>query len=245
MWPRALLLLVLAAPAWADGPVAASPPAGASAPSTRPSAAEELERATPLPGRKGAAPATSQPAGTNAAPVGSVSDPLDLKRLGIALGVVLAIIFISQKVWRRVGMPGIGNKANGTLQVVSRLSIAPRQQVLLIRVGRRCVLAANNGTQMTPLCEISDPDEVAVLLGQALPGRTSSAAFNEVLSTASGDFEQEKAPAPREPRRPGAASAAPIAADDDEVSAPELAKTREELGDLMERVRSLSKQFSK
>jgi len=29
------------------------------------------------------------------------------------------------------------------------------------------------------------------------------------------------------------------------VSAPELAKTREELGDLMERVRSLSKQFSK
>jgi len=211
-------------------------------PATRPSA-EDVERATPLPERR--TPAATQPAGAAATPASS--DPLDLKRIAFALGAVLLVIYLSQKAWRKLGMPGAPGKSTASLQVVSRLSIAPRQQVLLIRVGRRCVLIGNNGTQMSPLCEISDPDEVAMLLGQSLPVSSDSVStFSSVLGNAETTFEADAAselavPPQRhnplsDPSNPDPNLGAP---------APELTATRQELGDLMERVRSLSKQFSK
>src|SRR4051812_28158384 len=75
----------------------------------------------------------------------SSGDPLDTKRVVIAMGVVLGAIFGAHQVWRRLGMPGTGSKASGALQVVSRMAISPKQQLLLVRVGRRCVLVANSG----------------------------------------------------------------------------------------------------
>ena len=229
MWMRVLLLLICV-PALAE-------------PTSRPSA-QDIERATPLPDRK--AVAATQPAGAASAATTS-SDPLDLKRIGLALGCVLLVIYLSQKAWRKFGLPGAPGKSTQSLQVVSRLSLSPRQQVLLIRVGRRCVLVANNGTQMSALCEIGDPDEVAMLLGQSLPASEESASsFSAVLGGAEDNFEADAASElVVAPERHNSSAGS---ADSDSTSgaaAPELAATRQELGDLMERVRSLSKQFSK
>ncbi len=171
-----------------------------------------------LPPRRGA---TTQ--ATGVAVSTSSNDILDTKRLALAVGIVLVAIFVTHKVWKRLGMPGVGGKGSGSLQVVSRLNIAPKQQILLVRVGRRLVLVGNSGTQMNPLCEIGDPEEAAGLLGQAVSEQST---FDSVLDTQEKQFDPESnvdKPAP----------------DED----PAVASTREELNGLMDKVRSLSQQF--
>jgi flagellar biogenesis protein FliO len=156
------------------------------------------------------------------------SDPYDLKRLGIALAVVVGAIFLTQKVWKRMGLPGAGGRASGALQVVSRLSVSPKQQVMLLRVGRRLVLVANNGAQMSPLCQIDDPEEAAAILGATATEQptSASASFSAVLGGEEKDFE-DRASAEAEAAREEA----------------EIATTRDELNGLMDRVRTMSRQF--
>lgn len=176
----------------------------------------------PLPTRRAAA---TQAAGAGSKATSS-SDPLDTKRVVLAMAVVLGAIFAAHLVWRRLGMPGGGSKASGALQVVSRMTISPKQQLLLVRVGRRCVLVANSGAQMSALCEIGDPDEVAGLLGESAPQKASS--FDEVLGGESQRFEEDVE-----------AQEAHAAEEEQALSA-----TRDELSGMMEKVRGLSKQFS-
>lgn len=222
----------------------------------------DASRDMPLPGRRGAAPAT-QAAATPGPANRPAADAFDATRVAIALAAVLILIFFTQRVWKRLGLPGGGGRASQALQVVSRLNLAPKQQLLLVRVGRRCVLIGNSAAQMAPLCEIADPDEVASLIGQTAAEREGSitASFNAVLGGAEAQFDHADrgeagarspaaagafAHAPRDGNGAAALGAAPAGADaadiDGETQA--IAQTREELSDLMERVRNLSKQFN-
>ncbi|MDB5320985.1 MAG: hypothetical protein JWN40_2616 [Phycisphaerales bacterium] len=198
----------------------------APAQATRPALADDQE--VVLPPRRGA---TTQTTTTGGAIAGSTSDALDIKRLLLALGIVLAAIFISQKIWKKLGMPGVAGRSSGVLQVVSRLNVSPKQQILLVRVGRRFVVVGNSGTQMNTLCDISDPEEAAILLGQTTTEREGSitSSFNAVLGGEEKRYDEEIHPNPAD---------AELAADD-----PELATTREEINGLMDKVRSMSKQF--
>jgi flagellar biogenesis protein FliO len=201
-------------------------------PTTAPAAVEDLSRNVPLPSRRNA-PATQ--AALAGATAGGTGDPLDMRRLGVALAIVLGAMYLTHQVWKRLGMPGSANRNAGSLQVISRLNLAPKQQLVLLRVGRRVVLIGNCGTQMNALCEITDPDEAAGLLGQAATERDESltaASFNAVLGGEEKRFEEE-ANADLPARANGDALA-------DEQA---LASTRDELGDMMEKVRSLSRQF--
>ena len=196
-------------------------------PTTHPSFMEtEIE----LPPRKAA---TTQATGGAAFLGGTNGDTLDIKRLLVALGIVLGAIFVSQKVWKKLGMPGVGGRASGVLQVVSRLNVSPKQQILLIRVGRRLVMVGNSGTQMNTLSEIIDPEEAALLLGQTASESQGSitSSFNAVLGGEEKRFEDELPPNPAD---------ADVPADDSE-----LATTREEISGLMDKVRSMSKQFGR
>jgi len=173
------------------------------------------------------------PAATQASLVASKpapSDPLETSRVVMALGAVLLAMYIVHRVWRRLGMPGATNKSGQTLQIISRLSLSPRQQILLIRVGRRCVLIGNSGTQMNPLCEISDVEEAAALLGQTITESKESitATFGDVLDGAQQQFDAESSPKP-----------APESPEED----PALAAARDQITNMVDKVRSLSKQF--
>jgi flagellar biogenesis protein FliO len=189
----------------------------------------------PLPAGRAPAAATRP---TAAAQSAAPTDPLDAKRVAVALGVVLMTIYAAHRAWRRLGMPGSVAKTGQTLQVVSRLAVSPRQQILLIRVGRRFVLVGNSGTQMNPLCEIADPEEAAALLGQSVTESKESitATFNEVLDGAQQHFNTDISHKPQ-------ASAHADNGDDETAPDPSLAATREELGAMMEKVRLLTKQF--
>jgi flagellar biogenesis protein FliO len=184
----------------------------------------------PLPPRR---EATTQAAAPGA--VSKSGDIFDTRRLVLALAIVLGAIFVSHQVWKRMGMPGVAGRVSGALQVVSRLTIAPKQQVLLLRVGRRLVLVGNSGTQMNSLCEIADPEEAALILGQTAAEREGSlsTSFNTLLGGEEKRFEEhlhsDTTAAPAEP----------------EPDDPSIASTREEISGLLDKVRGLSKQFGK
>jgi flagellar biogenesis protein FliO len=211
---------------------------GSFAQATKPVAAvaavEDPNGDLPLPVRHGGG-ATTQATLVGGSASATSSDAFDLKRLGMALAMVLAAIYVAHQVWKRLGMPGSVNRSAGALQVVSRLTLAPKQQLLLVRVGRRVVLVGNSGTQMNALCEIGDPEEAAGLLGQAATEREGSVSstFHEVLGGEEQRFDEETN------------VDVPVGDADHEAEeeGKELATTREELSGLVEKVRGLSRHF--
>lgn len=205
-------------------------PLVAVAQATKPALPADPNRDMPLPPRRGGVATTQGSAG---AAVGGSGDVFDNKRLALALGIVLIAIFVSHNVWKRLGMPGAAGRASGSLQVVSRLNVAPKQQLMLVRVGRRLVLVGNSGTQMNSLCEIADPEEAAALLGQTATEREGSltSSFNAVLGGEEKRFEEQQTNVDL-PAGEGASEPDPT-----------LATTREEISGLMEKVRSMSNQF--
>jgi flagellar biogenesis protein FliO len=221
----------------AVGASAAEPVHLVTTPTTAPAAAvavavEDASRNLPLPARSAVATTQSATAGRAATAGG---DPLDMKRMAVALAIVLGAMYVTHLVWKRLGMPGSANRNAGALQVISRLNLSPKQQVVLLRVGRRVVLIGNSGGQMNSLCEIGDAEEVAGLLGQAATERTdsiSAESFNSVLGTEEKRFEDEQN--------------ADVPAHGGDAGAEEhqaLSNTRDELSDMMDKVRNLSRQF--
>ena len=224
-----MILLVLSGFASAaPAPVQTTQPTAPKASATPAAPAEDPYKDIILPPRHGATTQASSGSATAHHP----TDVFDTRRLLLALGIVLGAIFVSHQVWKRVGMPGAPGRGSGALQVVSRLNIAPKQQILLLRVGRRLVLIGNSGTQMNPLCEIGDAEEAALLLGQTAVEREGSlsSSFSAVLGGEEKQFDEQLQP-----------QAAPSEADEDSA----MATTREEITGLMEKVRGLSKQFGR
>lgn len=124
--------------------------------------------------------------------------------------------------------------------ILSRTAVSPRQQLMLIQVGRRIVLVANCGVQMNALCEISDADEVAALAGQLQERRRTSAtsAFLSIFGKAGAKFEAQQP------------AISPEISNDEEQSQdeplePELATTRQEMRGLMDRVHQLAQHYRK
>jgi len=120
--------------------------------------------------------------------------------------------------------------------VVGRFPLAARQQVVLLQVGRRIIVAADCASQLSTLCQITDADEVAALLGEIDSARQSPAArpFTSWFSRATDAFTAEEhealaegAESNREERERSA------------LGQPE----RTELAGLSEKVREMARQF--
>jgi flagellar biogenesis protein FliO len=102
----------------------------------------------------------------------AVSEPapsgqLSLTRVVMSLGIVLALIFgmkfFGQKYFGPKGMKSTGR----TVETLWRAMIGPKQQVLLIKVGkRRVIVVGDSGGTLSALDQITDPDEIAELVGQ-------------------------------------------------------------------------------
>lgn len=172
------------------------------------------------------------------------SQGMEIGRLVAALGVVIGLIFLMRWLAKRFFVTPGGGGASRVVQVLSRTPLAPKQQLLMIQVGRRIVLASDSGGQMNSLCEISDPDEVAALIGQMLEEKAAASprSFGSLFGRMRRGFDEQAAAG--ESGLPGETAAG--ARDDDpeeEASDPALTSTRTELRGLMERVRVLSRQF--
>lgn len=156
-------------------------------------------------------------------------------RVALALVVVIGAIFLLRAAARKfVLLPG-GLKANRAVRVLSRSVLAPKQHVVLLQVGKRVLVVGDSAGRLNPLCEISDPDEVASLVSlvQHEKAEPKPSAFGNLFGKAQGAFPDE--PDGRDPlvELPGDASSV------EPVNDGELA----DLGNLLERVRTIQQQI--
>ncbi|HEX8340476.1 MAG TPA: flagellar biosynthetic protein FliO [Tepidisphaeraceae bacterium] len=214
-WARALLLLVILV-STAIAPAQTTQPDRASAAS--PVARSSTSRPAPSP--------------ANAA--------FDWQRLVIAMSVVLTLIFLLRYVAGRA-FPGlVAGKGSRAVRVLSRSALAPKQQLMLVQVGRRVIVIGDSAGELTSLSEITDPDEVASLLGQldsaepAAPARPFAHLFGHAREQYA---EPTESIAPAEPpaRRRDDSNIEPIGAGE------ELEQTQSEISGLIDRMRSLTK----
>lgn len=158
-----------------------------------------------------------------------------LGAMGCVLGAILAVRWVGR---RFLGLP-TSRSSSGVIQVLCRSVLSPRQQLMLVQVGRRMVLVADCGSQMNPLCEITDPDEMAELGGkiQQQTRDSVSSSFKRLLGRAAAPYESTEGAEKMEDEAKAPAG--------EDVPPGALAKTREELGGLLEKVRLISRHFQK
>jgi flagellar biogenesis protein FliO len=200
---------------------------------------------------------TTQRAGAKTSTPGTGG--FDVRRLLISLGVVVALILLMRFGLKRMFGVAAAPRSSRAVQVLTRSPLSPRHQLMVLRVGRRLLVVAEGGGsgQMNTLSEITDPDEVAALLGQLQDDQGERAAkFGSVFGKMrrpyetdvdGGDDEEETGPRPVsesvDPFDPGDGNgsrgdrAAAAAAD------PAVTTTRQEVLGLMDKVRILSRQF--
>ncbi len=161
---------------------------------------------------------------------------LDLWRVALALAIVLSLIFTmrwaGRKFFPSAGVP----RTSGAMKILSRLIISPKQQLLMIQVGRRIVVVGDAAGQMSPLSEITDPDEAAALMLQLAEekSQTTMKGFGSLFQRAEVTFDEKTLEAEEKPP----VVDAPPAAD------PAIESARGEIGELADKIRHLSAQFN-
>ncbi len=146
-------------------------------------------------------------------------------QVALSLAAVLGLIVVLYWISRRIlpgGAFGSGASASASraVQVLGRTPLGAKHRILILQVGRRLLIVAEStGQPLTTLCQITDPDEAAALIGQ-LGGdqRSAVAAF------------LEKATNP---------AAQPAASNSD------LVATKQELDGLLQQVRNMSQQIGR
>lgn len=84
-----------------------------------------------------------------------------------ALAIVVVLIFAVRWVLRRLAPGARARRLPEAVEVLARTSVSARQQLLLVRLGRRLVLVGCGPEGMSTLSEVTDADEVSALLAGA------------------------------------------------------------------------------
>jgi flagellar protein FliO/FliZ len=197
-------------------------------PSAQPAVEKVIRRSTD------STPTTRQAAATK-------GPAFDTQRVMLSLVLVIALIFVLRWASQKLFGKQIGGRASRAVQVLSRNPISPKQQLLVVQVGRRLVVVGDSGQQMNTLCEITDPDEMAALIGQLHEEKREATGnpFGAIFGRAGSAFEKSDGV---EPQR------SVDVTDEDDGSEPvglssDEQVTRDELHGLMDKVRGMSRQF--
>jgi flagellar biogenesis protein FliO len=120
--------------------------------------------------------------------------------VGFSLGIVVCLFLGVAWMAKRAMPAGSAKLPNEVVEVLGRSTIAPRQQVYVLRFGRKLLLISQQPGQTQTLSEITDEEEVIRLAGicEANSPRSSTRSFSDVLKqVATGKVE----PAPVRTRR--------------------------------------------
>jgi flagellar biogenesis protein FliO len=129
----------------------------------------------------------------------------DVTRVLGALAIVIGLLLLMRAVVKRIsrGWAASGERPSGVLEILARYPIGRAQSLVLLKVARRIILVHQNGTAMTALSEITDPDEVAGLLSRLEAGSSErgAAKFRNALTEFMADHDAARG---RLPARAGA-----------------------------------------
>lgn len=113
-----------------------------------------------------------------------------------ALGVVLGIILGLRWLYLRYAGRGIAvARSTPVVEVLARTSVAPRNHVLLLRVGSRILVVSDAGSSgMRTLADIEDPEEVASLIGAVSVTRDNSMTknFTRLFHSFNGQYDEQR-----------------------------------------------------
>ena len=113
-----------------------------------------------------------------------------------ALIVVIALILLLRTGLKKM-LGGVGaTNSSSVVQVLSRVAVAPRSHVLLLRVGNRVLVVSDSQAGMRTLSQIDSPEEVADILTAVSSAKTASATagFRQMLTSIGSTYES-KSPA--------------------------------------------------
>ncbi len=127
----------------------------------------------------------SKPAGTSA----KLSNLPSLATTGSALAIVLGLFFVFAWAMRRTNPGRSGVLPADIVEVLGRVPLAARQQMYLIRCGKKLVLVHVCPEGVEPLTEINEPEEVDRLLGlcRQTQSNSATAAFRQVFQQFAGE----------------------------------------------------------
>jgi flagellar biogenesis protein FliO len=179
-----------------------------------------------------------------AKPISSSLNSFDPTRVLLALGAVIGLILLLRWGVKKM-VPGVAaSRSTQAMKVLSRCVVSPRQRLLLVQVGNRLVVVGDGGSQLNPLCQITDAEEVSALLAQVREESTTIAArFDSIFGRAKKGFggDEEEGAAPKEPEAESGNDESEAEAATDET----IVATRDELAGLSNKVRDLAKQLGR
>ena len=112
-------------------------------------------------------------------------------QVAAALAIVIGLIFIGKALARRF-MPGAkAGNGKGVIEILARYPIAKNQSLVLVRIGSQIVTLNQGKDQSHSVLVISDPNEVAKIVGQieGTHPKSIQAGFNRLLANARMDLE--------------------------------------------------------
>jgi len=110
-----------------------------------------------------------------------------------ALGVVVGLIFLLRWLYMKIsGQPTSTRPASSAVEVLSRTTVAPRNHVLILRVGNRLLVVGDSNNGMRTLANIEDEEEVANILATVSAGQTNSVSrsFSQLLGRFGASHDQ-------------------------------------------------------
>jgi flagellar protein FliO/FliZ len=131
------------------------------------------------------------PAANAAATSNQASSPPGIAQVALSLTAVLGLIVLLYWASRRFLPRSALGQPTRAIQVLARTAISPKQRILLLQIGRRMLVVGDSGQSLSTLCEITDPDEAAALLGQVQgeKPRTTGKSFQAALDDAAQQFQ--------------------------------------------------------
>jgi len=87
-----------------------------------------------------------------------------IARTLVALGVVIGLILVVRVMAKRFGVAVVSGGRNQPMEVLARKSVGAKQQLLVVRFGRRVVLVGTGAAGMAAISETSDAQEVTEML---------------------------------------------------------------------------------
>ena len=150
---------------------------------TRAAAIEELPLGRGTGSVNAATGGASEPAGLEEPTGGYVLSTL------AALGVVIGLVFAARWAYTRMGGTVV-TRSSAVVEVLSRTSVAPKNHVLLLRVGQRVLVVGDSGGGgLRTLADLDDPEEVASVLQAVTATQQASVtrSFNAMMSRFQGD----------------------------------------------------------
>lgn len=141
-----------------------------------------------------------------------------------ALGVVIGLIFAARWAYTKMGGTVVA-RSSPVVEVLARTPVAPKNHVLLLRIGQRVLVVGDSSSGLRTLADLDDPEEVASLLQSVTADgeRSVTKSFNALVSRFNTDYD-------------GSDRRADEGADSGEVHRD---RTRDSLSGLTSRLRSL------